>query len=107
MSAIDYLVRTDGEPALYSLVDAYGEGLTDDEAFTKALGRDVDAFQAGWLDELGAETPAQLGPVANPPGPIPPGWDAPVPGAGPGPTPGTDQPASGRYGGSVVTRGAG
>jgi hypothetical protein len=88
VSAIDYLVRTDGEPALYALVDAYAAGLTDDEAFTKALGRDVEAFQAGWLDELGAETPVQLGPVANPPGPVPPGWDAPVPGVSPGPTPG-------------------
>ena len=95
VSAIDHLVRTDGEPALYALVDAYAAGLTDDEAFTKSLGRDVAAFQAGWLEELGAETPAQLGPVANPPGPIPPGWDAPVPGASPGPTPATVNPGPG------------
>lgn len=95
VSAIDHLVRTDGEPALYALVDAYAEGLTDDEAFTRALGRDVEAFQAGWLDEVGAETPVQLGPVANPPGPIPPGWDAPVPGAGGDPTPGTASPLPG------------
>ena len=95
VSAIDHLVRTDGEPALYALVDAYATGLTDDEAFTKALGRDVEAFQAGWLEELGAETPAQLGPVANPPGPIPPGWDAPVPGSSAGPTPGTASPRPG------------
>ena len=95
VSAIDHLVRTDGEPALYALVDAYAAGLTDDEAFTRALGRDVEAFQAGWLDELGAEPPVQLGPVANPPGPIPPGWDAPVAGAGGGPTPGTASPLPG------------
>ncbi|MDQ1323896.1 MAG: hypothetical protein QG587_1232, partial [Chloroflexota bacterium] len=95
VSAIDHLVRVDGEPALYALIDAYATGLTDDEAFTKALGRDVEAFQAGWLDELGAEVPVQLGPVANPPGPIPPGWDAPVPGASPGPTPATVNPGPG------------
>ncbi len=95
VSAIDHLVRTDGEPALYALVDAYATGLTDDEAFTKALGRDVQAFQAGWLDELGAETPAQLGPVPNPPGPVPPGWDVPVPGASPGTTPGSASPPPG------------
>ncbi len=87
VSAIDHLVRTDGEPALYALIDAYAAGLTDDEAFTKALGRDVEAFQAGWLDELGAETPAQLGPVANPPGPVPPGWNASAPEASPAPPP--------------------
>ncbi len=95
VSAIDHLVRMDGEPALYALVDAYADGLTDDEAFTKALGRDLAAFQAGWLDELGAETPAQLGPLANPPGPVPPGWDAPVPGVSPGTTPGTASPRPG------------
>jgi hypothetical protein len=81
VSAISYLVRTDGEPALLALVDAYKTGLTDDEAFTKALGRDLAAFQAGWLADIGAEAPRQFGPVANPFGPIPPGWDAPVPGA--------------------------
>ena len=104
VSAIDHLVRTDGEPALYALVDAYAAGLTDDEAFTKALGRDVEAFQAGWLAELGAETPVRLGPVANPPGPVPPGWDAPVPGASPGSTPGSASPQPGASQGSSTSR---
>jgi hypothetical protein len=85
VSAIDYLVRTHGEPALLALVDAYKAGLTDDEAFTKALGRDLAAFQAGWLKDIGADAPQQFGPVANPPGPVPPGWDAPVPGFTPDP----------------------
>ena len=66
VSAIDHLVRTDGEDALVSLVAAYADGLTDDEAFTKALGRDLAAFQAGWLKELGAEEPQQLRPRGRP-----------------------------------------
>ncbi|HYO42832.1 MAG TPA: peptidase MA family metallohydrolase [Candidatus Limnocylindrales bacterium] len=79
VSAIDHLVRTDGEDALYDLIGAYKDGLTDDEAFTKAAGRDVAAFQAGWLGELGAEAPDAYGPKPNPAGPLPPGWDAETP----------------------------
>ena len=78
-SAIDYLVRTDGRDALVALVQAYKDGLTDDEAFTKALGRDLTAFQAGWLKELGADQPEQFGPQAAPAGPLPPGWGGTAP----------------------------
>ncbi len=88
-SAIDYIMRTYGQEALLSIVAGYRDGLTDDEALTKAIGRDMAAFQDGWLADLGAGTPRQYGPVPNPPGPTPPGWDAPVPGASTGPTPGT------------------
>ena len=96
VSAIDYLVRTDGQRRAVALVAAYADGLTDDEAFTKALGRDFAAFQAGWLDDLGADDPgSSSGRSPNPPGPVPPGWDAPVPGASPGPTPGTASPRPG------------
>ena len=95
VSAIDHLVRTYGEPALYALIDAYKLGLTDDEAFTKAVGKDVAAFQAGWLGELGASEPKALGPVANPAGPVPPGWDAPVSGATASAPPGAATPAPG------------
>ncbi len=92
VSAIDHLVRTYGEPALFALIGAYKDGLTDDEVFTKAVGKDVAAFQAGWLAELGADAPRAYGPVVNPAGPVPPGWDAPVdagaPSAAPGSSPG-------------------
>jgi hypothetical protein len=88
VSAIDFLVRTYDQTALLSLIDSYKEGLTDDEAFTRAVGTDVAGFQAAWLAELGAETPEAYGPVPNPPGPVPPGWDAPVPGQ-PTPAPGS------------------
>lgn len=97
-SAIDYLVRTDGRDALVGLVKAYAGGLTDDEAFTKALGRNVGAFQAGWLKELGAADPAEYGPVAAPTGPVPPGW-----GTSSGPAASPAPGASGSPGGSPST----
>ncbi len=80
VSAIDHLVRTYGEAALYKLVDAYATGPTDDEAFTTAIGKDVAAFQQGWLDELGAAAPQQRGPQPDPTGPVPPGWEGQAPG---------------------------
>ncbi len=57
VSAIDYLVRQKGQDALVALVTAYADGLTDDEAFSRALGEDLAAFQAGWLGDLGAAEP--------------------------------------------------
>jgi hypothetical protein len=93
VSAIDYLVRTDGSESLYALVDAYGGGLTDDEAFTKALGRDVAAFQAGWLKDLGGELPVQYGPQPAPAGPLPTDWTGPAQTPGPGSTTGAQTPA--------------
>jgi hypothetical protein len=81
VSAIDYLVKTYHQQALLGLISAYKAGLTDDEAFTRAIDKDVAAFQAGWLDDIGAAAPQAYGPQPNPSGPVPPGWDAPVPGA--------------------------
>lgn len=94
VSAIDHLVRTDGDAALFALVAAYRDGLTDDEAFTRALGRDLASFQAGWLEELGAETPEEYGPRPAPAGPLPPGWEGPGQTPGPGATPGTVTPSA-------------
>lgn len=94
VSAIDYLVRTDGRNALVALVQAYKDGLTDDEAFTKALGRDLAAFQEGWLKELGAEQPEQYGPQPAPAGPLPPGWDAAAQSPTPGSTPAAANPSA-------------
>jgi len=87
VAAVDHLVRRHGRDALIGLVRSYQEGLTDDEAFERAIGMDVEAFQAGWFDELGAAEPVRYGPQAAPAGPVPPGWeDAPatrVPGSDP------------------------
>jgi hypothetical protein len=80
VSAIDHLVRISDQDTLLTLITSYKDGLTDDQAFTRALGMDVATFQAGWLDQLGASAPVPYGPVANPPGPVPPGWDAPAAG---------------------------
>ena len=96
VSAVDHLVRTYGQDALLKLVDAYATGPTDDEAFTTAIGKDVAAFQQGWLDELGAPVPRQQGPKPAPAGPVPPGWEGQAPGqptSAPGASPAA--PASG------------
>lgn len=94
VSAIDHLVRTYGEDALFGLIGAYKDGLTDDQAFTKALGKDVSGFQEAWLSELGADAPVAYGPKPNPTGPLPPGWDKPVDGANPGASPGSSPAVS-------------
>ncbi len=78
-SAIDFLVRTYGRDAMLGLVASYADGLTDDEAFTKATGLDLGGFQAAWLADLGAAEPERYGPQSNAPGPVPPGWDQPLP----------------------------
>ena len=94
VSAIDHLVRTDGDDALFALIGAYRDGLTDDEAFTRALGRDVGLFQAGWLKELGAGEPERYGPQPAPAGPLPPGWSGTSPSPDPGSTPGSATPSN-------------
>ena len=74
VSAVDYLIEAHGEEALVSLIRSYAEGLTDDEAFTAALGMDMSAFGAAWLDSLGAAAPTRYGPQPAPAGPIPSAW---------------------------------
>lgn len=92
VSAIDYLVRTHGQQALVSLIRSYADGVSDDAAFSAALGVNAAGFEAGWLEDLGVPAPAPFGPQPAPPGPLPPGWEAaplqtPGPGAsGPVPT---------------------
>jgi hypothetical protein len=76
VSSIDFLVRTHGQDALVALIGSYADGRTDDEAFEAAIGQDVEAFNAAWLDDLGAKPPARFGPLPAPAGPLPPGWVA-------------------------------
>ena len=94
VSAIDFLVRVYGQEKLVLLVQAYADGLTDDEAFTKVLGMDLGAFQDAWLADLGTGMPATYGPNPAPAGPLPPGW------AGPGQT---AAPSPGSSAGSAAT----
>ncbi len=74
VSAVDYIVRTFGKPALVKLILAYKNGPTDDEALQSAIGEDMAAFDAAWLASLGAPTPSPFGPQPAPSGPLPPGW---------------------------------
>jgi len=75
VAAVDHLVATYGKDALVALVRSYAGGVTDDEAFQRALGVDVAGFQVGWYDALGVSAPVPRGPQAAPAGPVPPGWD--------------------------------
>jgi hypothetical protein len=101
VSAVDYLIRTYGQDALVRLIRSYADGVSDDDAFTTALGVDVGAFETGWLKDLGLDQPpVAFGPVAAPPGPLPPGWTAaPVaapstPASGASPKPGNGSSAT-------------
>jgi hypothetical protein len=96
VSAIDYLVRTYGREALVKLIRSYAAGVSDDAAFTAALGVDTAGFEAGWLAELGYPAPKPFGPQPAPIGPLPPGWGAaPVPTPGPGASGPIATPATG------------
>ncbi len=55
VSAVDFMVRKYGQPAVAKLVKAYASGVTDDEAFTGALGVDVAGFNSAWLSSNGVE----------------------------------------------------
>ncbi len=92
VSAIDYLVSTHGRDAMISLVLGYKDGLTDDEAFTRAIGQDLATFESGWLANLGAAAPERFGPQPAPAGPLPSGWTGPVPTTGTEPGAATGRP---------------
>jgi hypothetical protein len=79
VSAVDRIIRVNGRDALVKLIRSYHDGVSDDEAFQAALGRDVAGFQADWLKELGATPPTRLGPKPAPVGPLPSGWEGPQP----------------------------
>ncbi|MEA2520344.1 MAG: hypothetical protein QOF49_2424 [Chloroflexota bacterium] len=79
VSTVDRIVRVNGPDALVKLIRSYADGVSDDDAFQAALGRDVAGFEKDWLAELGAEPPIRRGPVAAPAGPLPGGWAGPQP----------------------------
>jgi hypothetical protein len=102
VSAVDRIVRVNGREALVKLIRSYADGVSDDEAFQAALGRDVAGFETDWLAELGATPPTRHGPVAAPVGPLPEGWSGPQPdpsfevgGSQPPTTPGAPLPGTG------------
>jgi hypothetical protein len=80
VSAVSYMVDTYGQDALVKLIRSYADGVTDDEAFSAAIGRDTHTFGGEWLASLGATAPSPLGPQPAPPGPLPPDWaEVPAP----------------------------
>ncbi len=85
VSAVDYFVTTYGKADLAALIRSYATGVTDDEAFTAAIGQDVEAFDAAWQKSVGASTPQPYGPRPAPAGPAPSGWTTASP--EPSPTP--------------------
>jgi hypothetical protein len=74
VSAVDFFIRTYDEPTLWALVRSYADGVSDDEAFRTATGTGLAEFNEAWMSSLGAAVPDPAGPVAGPPGPLPPGW---------------------------------
>lgn len=98
VSAVDFFVRTYGEPDLWDLVRSYSHGMTDDAAFSAATGADADAFNSAWFESLGATVPEPLGPQPGPTGHVPPDWApggaTPGPTLAPGQTPPTPRPSA-------------
>jgi hypothetical protein len=82
VSAVDFMVRTYGKPALVGLIRSYAGGRTDDEAFRAALGVDVAGFEAAWVADLGAAEPSPVGPRPAPAGNVPADWGGPAATAG-------------------------
>jgi hypothetical protein len=74
-AAVDYMVRTYGQPAVRKMLTAYSTGASDDEAFMAGLGVDVAAFDKAWLASVGVKSAPTYGPQAAPTGALPPGWD--------------------------------
>ncbi|MEO8468895.1 MAG: peptidase MA family metallohydrolase [Chloroflexota bacterium] len=108
VSAVSFLVDTYTRDAMVRLVRSYAGGVSDDEAFTAALGVDVAGFEAAWLASIGSSAPSPYGPQPAPAGPVPVDWggSAPTPGpidAGATPSPGSpDGDGSGLSAGSVA-----
>jgi hypothetical protein len=76
---VDRIVRSNGRDSLVTLIRSYANGVSDDEAFQSAIGRDLAGFEKDWLGELGATAPSRVGPQPAAAGPLPPGWEGPRP----------------------------
>jgi hypothetical protein len=74
VAAVDFMIKKYGQTSVDKLLRAFGEGKSDDEAFTAALGIDLAAFDSEWMTSVGAKPVSSYGPQAAPTGPLPPGW---------------------------------
>jgi len=111
VSAIDFMVRKYGPPAVVKVLKQYTSGSTDDEAFSAGLGVDVAAFNSAWLADNGVTSSQTFGPQTAPAGPVPPGWTTSGgsqvgPGATP-PTAGSSAGTSGQGSGGQSGNGSG
>jgi hypothetical protein len=108
VSAIDFFIKTYGQSAVNDLLEAFGDGASDDEAFIEATGEDMAAFDRAWMESVGAQPGRSFGPQPAPTGPLPPGWiaddgtvaSAPPSSAPASPEPGSTQEPSGESDGS-------
>lgn len=109
VAAVAFLVERYGRDAMVKLVRSYADGVSDDEAFSRALGVDLAGFEQAWLESIGAPTPSPFGPQPAPAGNVPADWRgaAATPGtvAGSSPSPGasaTGSTSTGSSSGSSV-----
>jgi hypothetical protein len=102
VSAVNYFIQTYGDQKLWTLVDSYSQGLSDDDAFTQAIGINVETFNQQWMTSLGVSVPPSFGPQPGQPGPVPSAWTA-QPSVAPGSAvPGSQGPATPAPGSSNV-----
>ena len=90
VAAVDFFIRTHGEPKFWELINSFSAGVSEDDAFTAAIGMDADAFNEAWFASYGLTPPDPIGPQPGAPGPIPPGWNETDPGAPNTPAPTTN-----------------
>ena len=74
VSAVDYFMRTYGKADVIKLLNAFGTGASDDEAFKAAIGVDVGTFDKAWMKANGVTSLQSFGPRPAPIGPVPSGW---------------------------------
>jgi hypothetical protein len=89
VAAVDFFIRTYGEPKYWELVKSFATGLSEDDAFTAAIGVDADGFNSAWFNSLGVVPPDPVGPQPGVPGPVPQDWNG-----GTGEVPATAQPTA-------------
>jgi hypothetical protein len=83
---IDHILDEFGDRALASIMDAYRDGATDDEAIAAGTGTDFADIRADYFASFGVTEPLPVEPLPLGPSdvPLPPGQDG-VPGASDGP----------------------
>lgn len=92
VSAVDFFMRKYGKTAMVKLIDAFGAGISDDEAFRIAIGTDLATFDKAWMASNGITAYPSYGPQPAPAGAVPPGWT--TAGGSPATSPGASAVAS-------------